>query len=256
MRTPDERVAVLVPDPMPDHVSYRTFIALHGRGESLKPPPSGALGWPRDYSLTQLYERISNPPLTADDFQNLVEDGHLAEVNRALAAQAFGGLVVICPYLPDHDAFDQNKVDDLQKYLIDVVLVRARNELPVTPSKIATGIDGVSLGGITALQVGLARPDIFGAVGALQPAIRAEKIGTLTTLATKAKKAGTLPKLRITTSHDDVYRAVIGEMDSDFTAAGITHDFQDLPGPHDYIFNRGPGGIEMLFWQDRALTNA
>jgi predicted esterase len=254
MRTPDERVAVLVPDPLLDHVSYRTLVALHGRGESLKPPPSGALGWPRDYSLTQLYERLSNPPLTSDDFQNLVDDAHLVEMNHDLAARAFGGLVVICPYLPDHDAFDQRKVDDLGKYLTDVVLARAKNELPISDHRNATGIDGVSLGGITALQVGLAHPDIFGAVGALQPAIRAEKIGTLTTLATKAKKAGTLPKLRITTSHDDVYRAVIAELDEDFTAAGIAHDFRDLPGPHDYIFNRGPGGIEMLFWQDRALT--
>ncbi len=254
MRTPDERVAVLVPDPLPHHGSLRALIALHGRGESLKPPASGALGWPRDYSLTDSYERISNPPLTSDDFQGLVDPGHLDEMNRALGEQAFAGLVVICPYLPDHDAFDQSKVDELQKYLIDIVLARARNELPISAERNALGIDGVSLGGITALQVGLARSEIFGAVGALQPAIRAEKIGALTTLASKSKKSGTLPRLRITTSHDDVYRAVISELDADLTAAGIAHDFGDLPGPHDYIFNRGPGGLEMLFWQDRALT--
>ncbi len=254
MRTPDERVVVLVPDPLRDHVLYRVVIALHGRGESLKFPADGAMGWPRDYSLTHLVERISNPPLTEDDFQNLVDPGHLTEMNRALGEQAFGGLITICPYLPDHDAFDQSKVDDLGKYLIDVVLARARNELPISLERSAMGIDGVSLGGITALQVGLANAEIFGAVGALQPAIRAEKIGTLTTLATKAKQNGSLPRLRLTTSHDDVYRAVIAQTDASWTAAGITHDFGDLPGPHDYIFNRGPGGMEMLFWQDRALT--
>jgi hypothetical protein len=26
-----------------------------------------------------------------------------------------------------------------------------------------------------------------------------------------------------------------------------------LTGPHDYVFNRGPGGIEMLLFHDRAL---
>jgi iron(III)-salmochelin esterase len=254
LRTPDERVAVLVPDPLRDHVSYRVVMALHGRGESLKPPPDGALGWPRDYSLTGLYERISNPPLTSNDFQNLVDDEHLTEMNRALAEKPFGGLIVVCPYLPDHDAFDEGKVSEIEKYLIDVVLARAKKELPISSDRTATGIDGVSLGGITALQVGLARPDIFGVVGALQPAIRSEKIGTLTTLASKAKQSGALPKLRLTTSRDDYYRAVIAQTDASWTAAGITHDFSDLPGPHDYIFNRGPGGLEMLFWQDRTLA--
>jgi iron(III)-salmochelin esterase len=26
-----------------------------------------------------------------------------------------------------------------------------------------------------------------------------------------------------------------------------------IPGGHDYTFNRGPGGIEMLLWHDRVL---
>jgi iron(III)-salmochelin esterase len=253
MRTPDERVAVIVPDPIRDHVSYRTVIALHGRGESLKSPADGAMGWPRDYALLHLVERISNPPLTSDDFQNLVDDDHLASMNRELAAKPFDDLIILCPYIPDHDAFDEAKANDIGKYLVDVVLARARKELPISSQRSATGIDGVSLGGVSALQVGLARSDIFGVVGALQPAIRSQKIGTLTKLATQAKQRGALPKLRLTTSHDDYYRAVIAETDTSWTAAGIAHDFSDLPGPHDYIFNRGPGGLELLFWQDRAL---
>ncbi|MEO7113901.1 MAG: hypothetical protein ABI183_25900, partial [Polyangiaceae bacterium] len=138
MRTPDERVAVIVPDPLGDHVLYRVVIALHGRGESLKSPADGALGWPRDYSLTHLYERISNPPLIDDDFQNLVDDEHLIEMNRALAEKPFGGLIIVCPYLPDHDAFDSTKVGEIQKYLIDVVLARAKKELPISSNRTAT----------------------------------------------------------------------------------------------------------------------
>ena len=26
-----------------------------------------------------------------------------------------------------------------------------------------------------------------------------------------------------------------------------------VPGPHDYVFNRGPGVLEMLLFHDRAL---
>jgi len=255
MRTPDERVAVLVPDSIRAGHRTRAVIALHGRGESLKAPADGALGWPHDYVLTRSYERIANPPLTRADFEELVEDAHLAEVNRALAAVPFDGLVVICPYVPDLDPFDAQKVADYGTYLTDVVLARARTELPIFSAREATGIDGVSHGGVIALLVGLARPDVFGAVGALQPAIRPEKIRQLTTLA-KRTKPEALPKLRLTTSHDDYFRAAIAETDASWTAAGIAHEFSDLPGPHDYIFNRGPGGLELLFWQDRALTSS
>ena len=38
-------------------------------------------------------------------------------------------------------------------------------------------------------------------------------------------------------------------------AAGIAHDFADVPGPHDYVFNRGPGSIELLLWHESALAH-
>ncbi|MEO8878036.1 MAG: alpha/beta hydrolase-fold protein, partial [Polyangiaceae bacterium] len=215
----------------------------------------GALGWAHDYVLTRSYERISNPPLARADFEELVDDSHLTEMNGALATKPFDGLVIVCPYVPDLDPFDTQKNSDYGKYLVDVVLARARNELPISSAREATGIDGVSHGGVIALLVGLAHPDIFGAVGALQPAFRPEKIGQLTSLAALAKKT-VLPELRLTTSHDDYFRAVIAETDASWTAAGIAHDFSDLPGPHDYIFNRGPGGLELLYWQDRALAQS
>src|SRR5690348_16305113 len=58
MRTPDERVVVMLPDPVPADRKLRTVIALHGRGESLKAPAEGAMGWPRDYALARAYERV------------------------------------------------------------------------------------------------------------------------------------------------------------------------------------------------------
>ena len=36
----------------------------------------------------------------------------------------------------------------------------------------SVGVDGVSLGGMVALEVGLRYPEVFGAVGTMQPAIR------------------------------------------------------------------------------------
>ena len=62
-------------------------------------------------------------------------------------------------------------------------------------------------------------------------------------------------KLRLLTSHDDYFRGPILAISQAWRAAGVAHDFADLPGPHDYVFNRGPGSIELLLWHDRALAH-
>ena len=33
-------------------------------------------------------------------------------------------------------------------------------------------------------------------------------------------------------------------------ADGVTHEMLVVPGNHDYEFNRGPGGAEMLVWHE------
>ena len=42
-------------------------------------------------------------------------------------------------------------------------------------------------------------------------------------------------------------------LDAALTQRRIPHEFRLLAGPHDYPFNRGPGGVEMLLFHDRAL---
>ena len=249
---PDTRVVVVLPDPLPTDRKLRTVIALHGRGESLKAPAEGAMGWPRDYALTRAYERVCNPPLTSADFEGLVEVAHLEAVNRRLAERRFGGLAILCPYLPDIDPFDSEKLASYGRYLVDEVLGRAKRELPIFGTTESVGIDGVSHGGIVAWLVGLARTDVFAAVGALQPAFSPDKISGLVKLASAARAK--LPKLRLTTSHDDYFRAQVSELSASLDAAGVVHDFSDLPGPHDYAFNRGPGSMELLLWHDRVLS--
>src|SRR5262249_52801074 len=60
---------------------FPVLVALHGRGEALKSPPAGAMGWVRDYLLTRAFERLANPPLTAQDLEGFVEPDHLAGLN-------------------------------------------------------------------------------------------------------------------------------------------------------------------------------
>ena len=104
----------------------------------------------------------------------------------------------------------------------------------------------MSLGGATALRVGLVYPEAFGAVGALQPAVVEDQVAELTELARAARAKRPAFKLRLLTSKEDYFNAAISHTRKHGRPAGVGHDFVDVPGPHDYPFNRGPGAIEML----------
>ncbi len=249
------RAAVIVPAWSPS-ARFPVLVALHGRGEALKDPEEGALGWPRDYALRRAISRACAPPLTADDFEGFVEPDHLAEVNRSLASRPLRGLIVACPYVPDLDLEKDEDVLGYGRFLAEVLLPRVRKETPALAAPESTGIDGVSLGGAIALRAGLAMPETFGAVGALQPAIGDERVRELTDLCRAARARRKDLALRLTTSHEDYYRRVVNKLDHAWTEAGIAHDFAELPGPHDYPFNRGPGAYEMLLWHDRVLRGA
>jgi enterochelin esterase-like enzyme len=232
---------------------YPVLVALHGRGEALKPPPVGAMGWARDYALTRAFERLAAPPLIAADLEGFVEPDHLAALNHGLAEHPFGGLVVACPYLPDIDLRSDAALRAYGRFVVDQLLPKVRSEAPALEGRDHTGIDGVSLGGFTALRVGLTNPDAFVAVGALQPAISDDQAGDWTEFARAARRRAPDLQLRLLTSHEDDYHGTITRLSAQWRAAGIGHEFLDLPGPHDYPFNRGPGSIEMLLWHDRIL---
>jgi iron(III)-salmochelin esterase len=243
--------ALLVPSATQPAARYPVLVALHGRGEALKGPESGALGWPNDYALKRALTRICAPPLTVDDFEGLVMDDHLADMNREIVAKPWSGLIVACPYLPDLDLRREGDIEEYKHFLVDTLLPRVHKELPSEATRV--GIDGVSLGGAVALRVGLRAPETFAAVGTLQPAIDAH-VDDLLELARAARAKRPSLSLRLTTSQDDYYRDVTRLLSTAWQTAGIAHDFSVLPGPHDYVFNRGPGAYEMLTWQRRVLT--
>ncbi len=150
---------------------FPVLIALHGRGEAMKGPVDGAMGWPRDCALIRAINRVRSPPLNPSDYEGFVVPDRLRDANAALAARAFGGMIVVCPYVPDVRPPASGDITSYSRFIADVLLPRVRRETPAYASREATGIDGVSLGGVVALRIGLALPDIFGAVGGIQPAL-------------------------------------------------------------------------------------
>lgn len=248
------RAAVLVPTWGAPGERFPVLVALHGRGEAMKTPALGALGWPNDYALVRAIDRVANPPVTERDLEGFADPDRLRGLNRDLAARPFGGLVVACPYLPDQELRKPETIAPYARFIVDTLLPRVRRDTPALPSPAATGIDGVSLGGAVALRVGLGNPSAFGAVGSLQAAIAEEQAEELTGLARDARAKNPALALRLLTSDKDYFRAAIALTSRSLKAAGIAHEMVVVPGPHDYPFNRGPGAVEMLTWHDRTLA--
>ena len=250
------RAVVLVPTWGAPDARFPVVVALHGRGEALKRPADGAMGWPRDYALVRAVDRLRAPPLRESDYEGLAEPARMAEANAALAQRPFGGLIVACPWLPDvHNAC----VADIAahtRFVLEGLLPRVRRETPALETPEATGVDGVSLGGVLALRMGLSYPDVFGAAGGIQPAFADGQGAEWTALAQAARARRPEMRIRLLTSHDDYFHDPIVGVSRAWSTAGVAHEFADVVGPHDYVFNRGPGSFELLLWNARALAGA
>jgi enterochelin esterase-like enzyme len=244
-----KRATVLLPQPIPAGVKLPVLVALHGLGETID-PMTGARAWPKSYALEAAYNRMLDPPLHPEDLQGLVTSERLTEINDSLAKRELGGVIVVCPYLPK-DIGGGTPMELYAKWIGDRLLPRVRSELPALDTTAATGIDGVSLGGWSALRIGMLRPDLFGAVGALQPAVNdLAQVDWAVQLLSQGLKGR---PFRFITSTEDMYRLTLTELDKRLTAKGIAHEFAITPGPHDYPWNKGPGAVEMLLWHDRVL---
>ena len=250
------RAVVVVPTWGGAAERYPVVVALHGRGESLKVPAEGAMGWPRDYAMVRAVDRLRAPPLTPADYEGFAEPARMSALNAALASRPLRGVIVACPYLPDVRPATTGDVTLYGKFLVEVLLPRIRREAPALAAAASTGIDGVSLGGVVALRIGLSSPEVFGAVGGIQPAVQEGQNREWTAMAQAARARTPGLALRLLTSHDDYFHDGITGISRAWRAAGVAHDFADVPGPHDYVFNRGPGSIELLSWHDRVLARS
>ncbi len=250
----DGRAVVLLPAWSKPSEKLPLLLAFHGRGEALKGPSAGVFGWPKDYALPRAIERISAPPLTPRDFEGMVDPKRLASQNAELSARPFEGLVIVCPYAPDVDLRKPSQIRAYSAYVMNVVLPRATRELPVLGSSPSIGIDGVSLGGALALRIGLANPTAFGALGTLQPAIGEDQVEEYSELVRAARRRNPNLALRLLTSDQDYFRRAIQRLSASLRTAKVDHTLVEIPGVHDYPFNRGPGAIEMLLWHDRTLS--
>jgi pimeloyl-ACP methyl ester carboxylesterase len=227
------------------------LVAFHGRTESLRSLEVGAGAWMRDYNMDRQSERLLHPPLVEGDFRGMASPPRIQALNASLEKAPFRGIVTACPFCPDIADRTVAGAAGFGRFIVDQLVPRSRTLGGCRPDRLATGIDGISMGGRLALVVGLSNPEVFGAVGALQPAIRVDEAQGIADLARAAMAKGPL-LLRIVSSEEDDFRSAAEATVDRLKSAGVPHEFLVLPGKHGYEFNRGPGCIEMLAWHERV----
>jgi iron(III)-salmochelin esterase len=242
----DELVALRVKEKAP------LVIALHGRGEAGRGLEAGARGWRDDYHLDRAIDRLAAPPLTDGDMLGFSTAERLAELNASLASHAFEGLAVACPYTPVVPDRTVLGAAPFGRFLCEKLVPQAAEKLGAPAARERTGIDGVSMGGRLALLVGLSHPEVFGAVGALQPAISTADADWIADLAVRARATAPF-SLRLVSSEEDPFLEAVRALSAALEKRSFEHRVVVTPGPHDYAWNRGPGSYELLLWHERVL---
>ena len=245
------RAVVSIPRDRRADERFPLLVVFHGSSESAAGVAEGAWGWLHAYGLGATEAALRDATLPRRVFGWRVTEERRALLQRELRRAPYRGLVIVMPYTPDF--LSGGRMDSFRAYdawVANVLVPRARRELPVLSTRESTGVDGVSMGGFVSLLVGFAHPDVFGVVGALLPAVR----GASGTVMNAYGRSADRPHqaIRIVTSDRDYLRADITHLSSVLHTRGIGHEFRQLGGGHDYEFSRGPGGIEMLLWHDRA----
>jgi iron(III)-salmochelin esterase len=242
-----ERAFVLTP---PGAAALPLLVALHGRGETGRGLEVGAGAWLRSYGMDRQYRRLLAPPLELADLEGMTTPSRLAAINASLARAPFLGVVTACPSCPDLEDPSPRGAARFGRFVCDDLLPRVRSVTGSTADRTRTGIDGISMGGREALLIGLSNPDVFGVVGAMQPALGADEAGMVSALA-RAAMAKAPVRLRLLTSDADYFRDAVLAASDRLRADGVPHEMIVVMGDHGYAFNRGPGGVEMLLWHDR-----
>ena len=247
-RRPDGRLR-------PPEGRYPLVVALHGAGEAARGPGRGFLGWTLDYQLPRAVGALARGRVGFPDYGGFVTERHLDAVNRGLRDDPWGGVMVVSPYTPNllNEEPDGNRIGTYAQWVAGPLLAQVRDELPAAArSREHTGIDGVSLGGMLALEIGFRHPEVFRSVGAIQPAIRG-RVDHLAELAAGARRAGHEQEIRLLTSEGDPFLEPTRALSERLRELRVPHRLVVLPGPHDYSFNRGPGALELLRFHDQVL---
>jgi len=250
---PDSSVAVTLPLGYENHPRkrYPLVIAFGGAGECAKPPRQGALAWMHYYKTDEAVRALQNNHLDARDFRGLVSEAHLKAFNRRLKQRPYEGLILACPYSPPLPFGGGRESPEYEAYIIEELIPMLKQRYRVDAGRI--GVDGVSMGGARSMYYGFKYPEIFASIGSVQGAFGP----FLENYAELVRSKGDVLKersIQLVTSDKDPLAPSVEKMHRLLLSNGIAHRYHILTGPHDYIFNQGPGSIALLVFHNEALN--
>lgn len=253
---PEATVAVMLPadyDKEP-HKKYPLIIAFGGAGECARSPEQGALAWLRYYKTDEAAKAARSGKLVAGDFRGLVTPRQLEDFNRALKRWPYTGVILACPASPPLWGFREG-VDfpEYETFVMTELIPELKKRYRTDPAMI--GVDGVSMGGARSLYYGLKYPGVFSSIGAVQGAF-GPYMETYRQLIADNREALAHRSIQLISSDGDVMLHSVERMHKLLHDEAIPHRYRVLSGPHDYIFNQGPGALALLLFHDHALVAA
>jgi hypothetical protein len=219
---------------------------MGGMGELSRGEAVSAASWVEDYAIATVVGALEAGRLTSATFRGLVTTSALASYQRRVR-HGWGGLVLVGLPAP------VDLTREFERYVVETVIPWAERSLPIRPGAAYRGIDGVSLGGRHALRIGFGNPELFRSVGAVQGAVRGRQAPLLALVQSRREGCRRLA-VNLVTSDGDGYRGAIRTFARSLRRERLSVRLADLTGPHDYVFNRGPGAIDLLLFHDGVLN--
>ncbi|MBI5535914.1 MAG: hypothetical protein HY898_24555 [Deltaproteobacteria bacterium] len=248
------RALVLVPTHVPANTKLPLLVLLHGLGETGN-ERLGIHAWGELYGLVRAYERLLRPPFERTlQRQRYLTDQRAAEINRSLTDLPFGGMVLACPVTPNPWKLDgASTLTRYADWLVGTLLPAVRDRAPILDGRAHVGLDGCSLGGYVGLEAFVRKPEAFGVLGVVQPAISVGGAAQYARrIADAIGRAGPCP-VHVESSTGDPYKNASEELSRQLIQLGVPCDLRVIPGPHDQPWLREIGTAEMLLWHDRTL---
>jgi len=226
---------------------YPLVIAFGGAGECARPPEQGALAWMGYYKADEAVKALEDNRLEREDFRELVSEEELRGFNEKLRSHPYEGVILACPSSPLLSRDLPLDSPDYEAFLMEEALPALTSLYRVDPGRV--GVDGVSMGGARSMYYGLKHPQVFMRTGAVQGAFSPRSL--YEDLVRKNRDALLERRIQIVTSDGDSLRGSSLWMHGLLEKHGIPHRFLILTGPHDYVFNQGPGSLALLLFHGR-----
>jgi predicted esterase len=248
------RALVLSPRGRPGD-TWPILVLLHGMGET-DDERLGVRAWSDRYGLVTSDARLRSSPLRREPGNRYLSERRTLGINEELHRQPYRGFVLVCPVTPNVYAHPSTSfaLDRYADWIARTLLPAVRANAPARADAASTVIDGCSLGGYVAIEVFLRKPELFGALGTLQPAIGDRQAALYAGLLRKAIDHVGPRSVHIESSIWDPTTKVHEAMSAELTRLGVPNQLDVLPGGHDQIFLREVGTLEMLLWHDRRMA--